>query len=72
MKLFLTIVNGFKPLTIVVKNSILYITGLLDSPLILCPNHLPLEFCKLRMFKINVLKQTITKNVTVKFSLQRK
>ena len=34
MKLFVIIVNGFQPLTIITKRSILYVAAVLDPPLI--------------------------------------
>ena len=36
MELFVTIVNGFKPLTIITKRSILDVAGVLDPPRYQC------------------------------------
>ena len=56
MECFLIIVNGFQPLTIITKHSILDVAAALDLPLTLRYNFLFDKRCCIIMFAINVFK----------------
>ena len=59
MELFVIIVNGWKPLTITTKNSILDVSAVLDLPLIIGPN------------KSNIDVFSVTKNWKASLNLQK-